>query len=191
MKLVLLGDTAVGKSCLVVRFVRDEYAEHQEPTIGAAFLTQTVSLQQGGQVNFQIWDTAGQERYHSLAPMYYRDARAAVVAYDITNQDSFMTAQKWVRELKQRGSPDVLIALTGNKTDLEGQRAVPKSEAAAWADANGCLHFEASAKSGAGVQEMFRTVAERLPAAEAASPADRSFPVIPPPSKKDDGGNCC
>jgi Ras-related protein Rab-5C len=114
-----------------------------------------------------------------------------VVVYDITNQDSFATAQKWVRELKQRGSPDVLIALTGNKVDLESQRSVNRAEASTWADANGCLHFEASARSGAGVQDLFRTVAEKLPLKESASVSDRSFPVIPPPNKKEESSQCC
>ena len=84
-KLVLLGDTAVGKSCLVVRFVRDEFFPFQEPTIGAAFLTQTVNVD-NVTIKFEIWDTAGQERYRSLAPMYYRGAGAAIVVYDITNR---------------------------------------------------------------------------------------------------------
>ena len=89
-KLVLLGDSAVGKSCLVVRFVRDEFFEFQEPTIGAAFLTQTVSLDDAT-VKFEIWDTAGQERYRSLAPMYYRGAAAAIVVFDITKKVSQIT----------------------------------------------------------------------------------------------------
>lgn len=123
--------------------------------------------------------------------MYYRDARAAVVVYDITNQDSFATAQKWVRELKARGSPDVLIALVGNKTDLEEKRSVNKAEVAAWADSNGCLSFDASAKTGQGVADMFRTIAEKLPVKEAAATPGR-FPVIPPPTnKKEDGISCC
>ena len=141
-------------------------------------------------MNFQIWDTAGQERYHSLAPMYYRDARAAVVCYDITNLDSFSTAQKWVRELKTRGSADVLIALTGNKTDLEVQRAVSTDEASAWAESNGCFHFEASAKSGDGVQGLFKSIAEKLPTKDQAE-SDRAFPVIPPPSKASESSSCC
>ncbi len=86
-KLVLLGDSAVGKSSLVLRFVRGQFFEYQESTIGAAFLTQTVALNDTT-VKFEIWDTAGQERYHSLAPMYYRGAAAAVVVYDITNRVS-------------------------------------------------------------------------------------------------------
>ena len=84
-KLVLLGDSAVGKSSLVLRFVRGQFFEYQESTIGAAFLTQTVALNDTT-VKFEIWDTAGQERYHSLAPMYYRGAAAALVVYDITNR---------------------------------------------------------------------------------------------------------
>jgi small GTP-binding protein len=162
----------------------------QEPTIGAAFLTQSLALPSGN-VNFQIWDTAGQERYHSLAPMYYRDARAAVVVYDITNSDSFATAQKWVRELKQRGSSDVLIALTGNKIDLAEQRAVSREDALAWSNDNGCLFFEASAKTGENIQELFKTIAEQLPVQEAPI-SSRSFPVIPPPSQqKNNSGGCC
>ncbi|XP_019405968.1 PREDICTED: ras-related protein Rab-5C [Crocodylus porosus] len=86
-KLVLLGESAVGKSSLVLRFVKGQFHEYQESTIGAAFLTQTVCLDDTT-VKFEIWDTAGQERYHSLAPMYYRGAQAAIVVYDITNTDA-------------------------------------------------------------------------------------------------------
>ena len=84
-QLVLLGESAVGKSSLVLRFVKGQFHEYQESTIGAAFLTQTICLDEAT-VKFEIWDTAGQERYHSLAPMYYRGAQAAIVVYDITNQ---------------------------------------------------------------------------------------------------------
>ncbi|XP_059812450.1 ras-related protein Rab-5C isoform X2 [Hypanus sabinus] len=86
-KLVLLGESAVGKSSLVLRFVKGQFHEYQESTIGAAFLTQTVCLDDTT-VKFEIWDTAGQERYHSLAPMYYRGAQAAIVVYDITNTEA-------------------------------------------------------------------------------------------------------
>eukprot|EP00618_Florenciella_parvula_P019807 CAMPEP_0119517304 /NCGR_PEP_ID=MMETSP1344-20130328/34234_1 /TAXON_ID=236787 /ORGANISM="Florenciella parvula, Strain CCMP2471" /LENGTH=204 /DNA_ID=CAMNT_0007554881 /DNA_START=18 /DNA_END=632 /DNA_ORIENTATION=- len=190
-KLVLLGDTAVGKSCLVVRFVRDEFFEFQEPTIGAAFLTQTVS-RPTATVKFEIWDTAGQERYHSLAPMYYRDAAAAVVVYDITNPDSFESAKKWIRELQSRGSPDVLIALAGNKSDLEEKRSVEHAEVETWAAQNGCLHFATSAKDGDGVRLMFDTVADKLPKEKPQDPVSSgSFPVIPPAKKAKQNEVCC
>lgn len=87
-KLVLLGESSVGKSSLVLRFVKGQFHEFQESTIGAAFLTQTVQIDDTT-VKFEIWDTAGQERYHSLAPMYYRGAQAAIVVYDITNKETF------------------------------------------------------------------------------------------------------
>ncbi|KAF4693254.1 Ras- protein Rab-5 [Perkinsus olseni] len=113
-KLVLLGDASVGKSCIVVRFARGEFYEYQEPTIGAAFMTQTVSPFPDSpvQIKFEIWDTAGQERYRSLAPMYYRGAAAAVVVYDITSRESFEGAKRWVNELRSSHNPDVVIGRT-------------------------------------------------------------------------------
>lgn len=161
-KLVLLGDTAVGKSCLVVRFVRDEFFEFQEPTIGAAFLTQTVTLDDHT-VKFEIWDTAGQERYRSLAPMYYRGAAAAIVVFDITNRDTFIGAQSWVKELQKRGDPNVVIALAGNKADCEDKRAVQKDEVNNYAAENGIIYMETSAKTALNVKEIFVGIAQKLP----------------------------
>mmetsp|Transcript_94784 Transcript_94784/g.149955 ORF Transcript_94784/g.149955 Transcript_94784/m.149955 type:complete len:204 (-) Transcript_94784:87-698(-) len=158
-KLVLLGDASVGKSCLVVRFAKGEFYEYQEPTIGAAFMTQTVSL--GDYVvKFEIWDTAGQERYKSLAPMYYRGAAAAVIVYDITSKESFDAAKSWVVELQ---STDTLIALAGNKSDLDSDRQVDRETAQAYADDMGILFMETSAKSGQNVQEIFHEIAVKLP----------------------------
>ncbi|CAN1327695.1 Ras-related protein RABF2a [Linum perenne] len=98
-KLVLLGDPGAGKSSLVLRFVKNQFVEFQESTIGAAFFSQTLAVTDVT-VKFEIWDTAGQERYHSLAPMYYRGAAAAIIVYDITNPASFDRAKKWVQELQ-------------------------------------------------------------------------------------------
>ena len=161
-KLVLLGDSAVGKSSLVLRFVRGQFFEYQESTIGAAFLTQTVALNDTT-VKFEIWDTAGQERYHSLAPMYYRGAAAAVVVYDLTSQDSFARAQAWLRELQQQDNPNLVMALAGNKADLADQRQVAEAEARAYAEQNGLLFFETSAKTAANVEAVFNEIATRVP----------------------------
>eukprot|EP01138_Halocafeteria_seosinensis_P005349 gb/GECG01005468.1/.p1 GENE.gb/GECG01005468.1/~~gb/GECG01005468.1/.p1 ORF type:complete len:180 (+),score=20.44 gb/GECG01005468.1/:1-540(+) len=122
-KLVLLGNTSVGKSCLVVQFVRKEWYDYQEPTIGAAFLQQSVTLDDVT-VKYEIWDTAGQERYRSLAPMYYRGAGAAIVVYDITNKESFDGAKSWITELQRRGDKNCIIALAGNKSDMAEEREV-------------------------------------------------------------------
>ncbi|KAK3529197.1 hypothetical protein QTP70_019435 [Hemibagrus guttatus] len=161
-KLVLLGESAVGKSSLVLRFVKGQFHEYQESTIGAAFLTQTVCLDDTT-VKFEIWDTAGQERYHSLAPMYYRGAQAAIIVYDITNIDTFARAKNWVNELQKQASPNIVIALSGNKADLTNKRAVDFQEAQAYADDNGLLFMETSAKTAMNVNEIFMAIAKKLP----------------------------
>lgn len=185
-KLVLLGDAAVGKSCLVVRFVRDEFFEFQEPTIGAAFLTQTVQCDDAT-VKFEIWDTAGQERYRSLAPMYYRGAAAAIVVYDITDPDSFAGAKSWVKELQRRGDPNVIIALAGNKADLEQRRKVSEEDAEAYAEENGILHVVTSAKDGTNVKSLFVEISKKLPK-NPPQPEREAFPITPP---RDEQRSCC
>jgi len=161
-KLVLLGETSVGKSSLVIRFVKGQFHEYQESTIGAAFLTQTVVVGDYT-VKFEIWDTAGQERYHSLAPMYYRGAAAAIVVYDITSTSSFNRAKTWVKELQRQGSQDVVIALAGNKLDREQERTVSADEARQYADENGLSFIETSAKTNINVRELFLAIARKLP----------------------------
>jgi len=185
-KLVLLGDTAVGKSCLVVRFVRDEFFEFQEPTIGAAFLTQTVALDDAT-IKFEIWDTAGQERYRSLAPMYYRGAAAAIVVYDITNPESFAGAKGWVKELQRRGDPNVVIALAGNKADLESRRKVEFEEAKAYAEEHGILLMETSAKNASNVKPLFIEIAKKLPR-NPPQPEREAFPIM---AQKQEKKTCC
>jgi len=193
-KLVLLGESAVGKSSLVLRFVKGQFLDYQESTIGAAFLTQTVCLNDTT-VKFEIWDTAGQERYHSLAPMYYRGAQAAIVVYDITSYDSFDRAKKWVKELQRQGNPNIVIALAGNKVDLASKRTVEIEESQAYAEENGILFMETSAKTAANVNELFVAIAKKLPKTQ--PPRPNSARLLPPagdtPSKppaKQQGG-CC
>ncbi|XP_022352954.1 ras-related protein Rab-5B-like isoform X2 [Enhydra lutris kenyoni] len=125
-KLVLLGESAVGKSSLVLRFVKGQFNEYQESTIGVAFLTQSVCLEDTT-VKFEIWDTAGQERYHSLAPMYYKGAQAAIVVYDITNQETFARAQVYADD------NSLLFMETSAKTAMNDlflaiAKKLPKSE---------------------------------------------------------------
>ncbi|KAJ3505642.1 hypothetical protein NLJ89_g7312 [Agrocybe chaxingu] len=179
-KLVLLGESAVGKSSLVLRFVKDQFDDYRESTIGgakepsllpvcgphtkpAAFLTQTVTLDDQTTVKFEIWDTAGQERYKSLAPMYYRNANCAVVVYDITQAASLEKARTWIRELQRQADPSIVIALCGNKLDLAARRQVSQEEAKKYADEEGLMWTETSAKTGEGVTEIFTAIAQKLP----------------------------
>jgi len=183
VKLVLLGEAAVGKSSLVLRFVNNDFQENKEPTIGAAFLTQKCNLP-SRTIKFEIWDTAGQERFASLAPMYYRNAQAALVVYDLTKPTSLVKAKHWVAELQRQASPGIVIALVGNKLDLtsdsktadsdeeggaDGEddsgdaRKVSTEEAKAYAEEESLLFFETSAKTGHNVSEVFTAIANAIP----------------------------
>ncbi|EKV04360.1 RAB GTPase Ypt5, putative [Penicillium digitatum PHI26] len=199
-KLVLLGESAVGKvwdttcdlllsaadltaifqSSLVLRFVKDQFDDYRESTIGAAFLTQTISLDDTTTVKFEIWDTAGQERYKSLAPMYYRNANCAVVVYDITQASSLDKAKSWVKELQRQANENIVIALAGNKLDLvtesPDKRAIQEADAEAYAREAGLLFFETSAKSSTNVKELFTAIAKKLPLDQAGSRNLRATP---------------
>mmetsp|Transcript_35362 Transcript_35362/g.72210 ORF Transcript_35362/g.72210 Transcript_35362/m.72210 type:complete len:201 (-) Transcript_35362:98-700(-) len=190
VKLVVLGDTGVGKSSLVLRFVNNIFKPYSESTIGAAFMSKTLTVD-GEPVKYQIWDTAGQEKYHSLAPMYYRGAAAAVVVYSITDAASFNTLKSWVDELHMHGPPDIIIAVAGNKCDMEEKRKVPTADAAAYAKSINALFLETSAKQDTNVQDLFLQISKRLPAPGAGGAFEDDDPVVnlrKAPSKK---GGCC
>lgn len=151
----------------------------------AAFLTQKAHLATRT-IKFEIWDTAGQERFASLAPMYYRNAQAALVVYDVTKPSSLVKARHWVAELQRQASPGIVVAVAGNKVDLvdeskpadsaetegegegaeeneEGGRKVAREEAEKFAEEEGCLFFETSAKTGVNVAEVFTAIANAIP----------------------------
>eukprot|EP00850_Spirogloea_muscicola_P012751 SM000083S22798 [mRNA] locus=s83:408965:410897:- [translate_table: standard] len=143
-----------------------------EVTVGASFMAQTVALPDATTVKFEIWDTAGQERYASLAPLYYRGASAAVIIFDITSEESFHKAKFWVQELHKHGSQGVVMALVGNKSDLEELREVAPEEAREYAESNNMLFLETSAKTAANIAEVFEQIGMRL--AQGGEPIARS-----------------
>eukprot|EP01036_Dinobryon_divergens_P027419 gene27419-36191_t len=163
VKVVLLGDTGVGKSSLVLRFVTNNFKPYSESTIGASFMSKMVTVN-SKPIKFQIWDTAGQEKYHSLAPMYYRGAAAAIIVYDITRENTFKTLKTWVEELKSKGPKDIIIAIAGNKADLEEMREVDSKQARSYAEDIGAMYLETSAKDDLNVQDIFTSLSHRLPA---------------------------
>jgi len=159
-KLVLLGNTNVGKSAILLRYVSHEFLPAPVPTVGASFTTKRLPQTDGSVIKLELWDTAGQERYRSLIPMYYKDATAAIVVFDVSSADSFHGAKEWVQEVKINSNPDTLIHLVANKIDLE--RAVPQEEASSFAQENDLALYEMSAKTGEGVVEAFAEIANQL-----------------------------
>lgn len=182
-KVVILGASGVGKTCLGLRFVKDQFVAYTASTIGASFLVKEVTI--GNQkITLQIWDTAGQERFRSMAPLYYRGAVAAILVFSITDAASFAKLQEWVRELQNNVEEPLVLAIACNKADMTEQRTVSYDTASQYAASIGALIFETSAKSdtgaassarpghrsltadgsirGAGVSELFREVGRRL-----------------------------
>uniref|UniRef100_A0A7S2C9B9 Uncharacterized protein n=1 Tax=Haptolina brevifila TaxID=156173 RepID=A0A7S2C9B9_9EUKA len=169
-KLVLLGDSNVGKSSLVRRFVKNQFDADCPTTVGAAFLQWPVQIEgTDDKVQYGIWDTAGSERYKALAPMYYRGAEAAIIVYDMTSFESFEGAKSWVRELRLYGQPNVVVALAANKSDMDQYRVVPKQEGETYAKGEELMYFETSAKTSACVSEMFVKLAQELPRKDAGA----------------------
>jgi len=152
-KVVLLGDTGVGKTSTVLRYVEQRFLTSSTPTIGASFLSKTIWVS-GSRVKLQLWDTAGQERFRSLAPMYYRGAAAAVLVYDVTSADTFTKVKEWVKELRTNVFDDLILIICGNQIDRTA-RNVDSQEAAEYAKSIGALFFETSAKNNIGIEEMF------------------------------------
>ena len=170
VKVVLLGDSGVGKSSLALRFVTNEFKPYSESTIGASFMSKSIKVplspseeSQERNVVLKIWDTAGQEKYRSLAPMYYRGAEAAILVYDITIPASFVALQDWAMELKHNAAADLMLVVCGNKSDLNEFRRVDRAVAEQYANELGAEYVETSAKDGEGVIEMFTGVAMRVP----------------------------
>ncbi|WUR04019.1 Ras-related protein Rab-5 [Vairimorpha necatrix] len=161
-KMVVLGYYSVGKSSLVLKYAKDEFNENEESTIGASFMTKTMSTRDLC-VKFEIWDTAGQERYNSLIPMYYRGAQIGIIVYDITSKESFEVAKRWVEELKFEKSSDFLKVLVANKLDLENERQVTFEEGKEYAMKENILFLEASAKEGTNVNLIFEMIVSKIP----------------------------
>jgi small GTP-binding protein len=173
VKLVLLGDSGVGKTSLAHRFVKNDFHPFQEATIGATYLSRPLILpEEDGAVasastsrravELKIWDTAGQERYQSLTPLYFRGAGGALLVYDVTKIHSYQTLQRWVRELKHIGPENVLLTVCGNKADLHQERTVSEADARAYAESIGAVYMEVSAKTGENVTAVFESIAVRV-----------------------------
>ncbi|CAL4892917.1 unnamed protein product [Urochloa decumbens] len=157
-KLVLLGDGRVGKTSLVLRYVNNVFSDKQEATVQASYLTKRLVVE----VFLCLQDTAGQEKFHALGPIYYRDADAALLVYDITDSDTFLRVTKWVKELKQMASKDIVMAIAANKSDLVRLKNIDTQDAVSYAESIGASLFVTSAKAGTGIDNVFSDIAKRL-----------------------------
>mmetsp|Transcript_128535 Transcript_128535/g.181311 ORF Transcript_128535/g.181311 Transcript_128535/m.181311 type:complete len:203 (+) Transcript_128535:21-629(+) len=162
-KLLLIGDSGVGKSCLLLRFADDTYTESYISTIGVDFKIRTIELE-GKTIKLQIWDTAGQERFRTITSSYYRGAHGIIVVYDVTDQVSFGNVKQWLQEIDRYACESVNKLLVGNKCDLVSQKAVDYNTAKEFADSLGIPFLETSAKNSTNVDDAFLTMAREIKA---------------------------
>ncbi|XP_019371664.1 PREDICTED: ras-related protein Rab-11A-like [Gavialis gangeticus] len=156
-KIVLIGDSGVGKSNLLSRFTRNEFNLESKSTIGVEFATRSITVD-SKTVKAQIWDTAGQERYRAITSAYYRGAVGALLVYDIAKYLTYEDAERWLRELQDHADVNIVIMLVGNKSDLRHLRAVPTDEAKSFAEKNGLSFIETSALDSTNVETAFHNI---------------------------------
>ncbi|KAL8129760.1 hypothetical protein V2J09_018915 [Rumex salicifolius] len=190
IKLLLIGDSGVGKSCLLLRFSDGSFTTSFITTIGIDFKIRTIELD-GKRIKLQIWDTAGQERFRTITTAYYRGAMGILLVYDVTDESSFNNIRNWIRNIEQHASDNVNKILVGNKADMdESKRAVPTSKGQALADEYGIKFFETSAKTNLNVEEVFfsigRDIKQRL--AETDSKAEQPAALKINPQDPASGG---
>jgi len=169
-KLLLIGDSGVGKSCLLLRFADDTYTESYISTIGVDFKIRTIELD-GKTIKLQIWDTAGQERFRTITSSYYRGAHGIIVVYDVTDLESYNNVKQWLHEIDRYACENVNKLLVGNKSDLQGKRAVETKDAAEFADSLGIEFLETSAKNATNVEKAFMMMAAQIKTRMASTPA--------------------
>merc|ERR1719331_1159551 len=160
-KLLLIGDSGVGKSCLLLRFADDTYTESYISTIGVDFKIRTIDLD-GKTVKLQIWDTAGQERFRTITSSYYRGAHGIIIVYDVTDKESFNNVKHWISEIDKYAADGVNKLLVGNKCDLASKKVVAYDEAKEVADSLGVRFMETSAKNAHNVEQAFQIMAGEI-----------------------------
>uniref|UniRef100_A0A7N0RFR1 Ras-related protein RABA2a n=1 Tax=Kalanchoe fedtschenkoi TaxID=63787 RepID=A0A7N0RFR1_KALFE len=160
-KVVLIGDSGVGKSNLLSRFTRNEFCLESKSTIGVEFATRTLQVE-GRTVKAQIWDTAGQERYRAITSAYYRGALGALLVYDTTKATTFENVSRWLKELRDHADANIVIMLIGNKTDLKHLRAVATEDGQSYTEKEGLSFIETSALESTNVEKAFQTILSEI-----------------------------
>ncbi|EPB91059.1 Ras-like protein Rab-2A [Mucor circinelloides 1006PhL] len=161
IKYIIIGDTGVGKSCILLQFTDKRFMPAHDLTIGVGFGTRFITVNDQ-QIKLQIWDTAGQESFRSITRSYYRGAAGALLVYDITRRDTFEHLPVWLEDVRQHANPNTVIMLIGNKSDLEKNRQVSREEAEQFAQENDLFFLETSAKSSDNVEKAFEETAAEI-----------------------------
>lgn len=161
LKIILLGDSGVGKTCIINRYINNTYVENQQSTINADFEEKKLNIN-SNEVKIQIWDTAGQEKYRSITEAYYRGSSGAIIVFDITNEASFDAVKTWVQDYKDHQLENFNIILAGNKSDLDERRHITNQAAEEYASSIDVKYFEVSAKSSENIDDLFNTFATDL-----------------------------
>lgn len=198
-KIVMIGDSGVGKSNLLTRFTKNEFSVDTKVTIGVEFATRNVSVD-GKVAKAQIWDTAGQERYRAITSAYYRGAFGALIVYAINSKESFNNVQKWLDELKGGADKNIAIMLVGNKSDLDNLREVPTDEAKKFAKEHDLAFMETSAANATNVDEAFNTLVRAIyrvnsqsvaPGAAAGAPLEKKVETVELDQQPEQSGCKC
>ncbi|EDO32176.1 predicted protein [Nematostella vectensis] len=162
-RIILIGDSTVGKSSLLRQFTEGQFFENSDPTVGVDFHVRVLELKGDVRIKLQIWDTAGQERFRSITYSYYRNTVGCLIIYDITNRDSFVNVMDWYKEAKQCvEEAEVVFMLVGHKIDKESKRVVSTEEGECFAEAHNMMFIETSAKVLCNIEEAFISVAEEV-----------------------------
>ena len=161
-KFILIGDSTVGKTCVLTRFVDGWFKADSDPTIGVEFGSKVLKCKSGVTVRLQVWDTAGQESFRSITRSYYRGAIGALLVYDITNPSSFDNLPGWLKDSLDATNHNIGLVLVGNKADLEDERKVDKEVAKNFAKENNLLFLETSAKEGQNIEKVFQILSEQI-----------------------------
>ena len=163
-KVVLLGETAVGKSCLITRFISDSFQENYVSTMAGTFFSKTIFYEnQNKKIKYEIWDTAGQEKYRSLNKIFYQDAKVAILVIDITRKDTYQAIKDyWYRELKDNAPKNIIIAIAANKCDLYEYEEITKDELAHYSEEIGALYQQTSALNNTGINELFDNIGNKI-----------------------------
>ena len=161
IKVILIGDSGVGKTNIMSKFLKNQFLENSKATVGVEFGSK-LFIHENHKIKAQIWDTAGQEKYKAITGAYYKGSKGALVIYDITRKDTFANIEKWVNDLKTTGDPKITIIIIGNKNDLADKRQVTKEEGEEKAKSFGCAFLETSAFSGDNIDKAFDIMVKEI-----------------------------